>query len=124
MPLGAGDTRVPVRIHGFLDDASRYVPVLEGKAQEREVDMLSVLVRAVRLHGPPGGLYLDNGSTYRGDTLALACARMGITLIHAQPYDAPARGKMERFWRSLREGCLDHIGTIGSLHDLNVRLRA
>jgi putative transposase len=122
--LGAGDTRVPVRIHGFLDDASRYVPVLEGKAQERELDMLSVLVRAVRLHGPPGGLYLDNGSTYRGDTLALACARMGITLIHAKPYDAPARGKMERFWRSLREGCLDHIGTIGSLHDLNVRIWA
>src|SRR5262249_43122395 len=45
-------------------------------------------------------------------------------LIHARPYDAPARGKMERFWRTLRERCLDVTGTLGSLHDLNVRLYA
>jgi transposase InsO family protein len=120
-PLTGGE---PVRIHGLLDDASRYVPVLQAMTQEREVDMLAVLVRAVRRHGPPGALYLDNGATYRGTTLALACARMGTTLIHAKPYDAPARGKMERFWRTLREGCLDHLGPIGSLHDLNVRLWA
>ncbi len=49
---------------------------------------------------------------------------MGTTLIHAKPYDAPARGKMERFSRTLREGCLDHTGSLGSLHDLNVRLWA
>lgn len=118
------DTRTPVRVHAFLDDASRYVVALEAMKQEREVDMLALLVRAVRRHGPPDALYLDNGSTYRGQTLALACARMGTTLLHAQPYDAPARGKMERFWRTLREGCLDHTGTLGSLHDLNVRLWA
>jgi putative transposase len=123
-PLVVGDTTSPVRIHGLLDDASRYVPVIEAKTQERELDMLSIMVRAVRLHGPPSALYLDNGATYRGTTLALACARMGTTLIHAQPYDAPARGKMERFWRTLREGCLDHVGSLGSLHDLNVRIWA
>jgi hypothetical protein len=31
---------------------------------------------------------------------------------------------MERFWRTLREGCLDFTGSIASLHDLNVRLYA
>ena len=62
--------------------------------------------------------------TYRGRTLALACARMGTTLVHAKPYDAPARGKMERFWRTLRERCLDFSGALSSLHDLNVRLYA
>jgi hypothetical protein len=107
-----------------MDDASRYVVALEAMAFEREVDMLSLLVRAVRKHGPPDAMYLDNGSTYRGETLALACARMGTTLVHAKPYDAPARGKIERFWRTLREGCLDHTGSLGSLHDLNVRLWA
>ena len=44
-----------------------------------------------------------------------ACARLGITLLHAKPYDAPARGKMERFWRTLREGCLDYLGDVASL---------
>ncbi|MBK7537462.1 MAG: transposase [Myxococcales bacterium] len=50
----------------------------------------------------PGGLYLDNGSTYSGVALRLCCERLGISLVHARPYDAPARGKMERFWRTLR----------------------
>ena len=114
----------PLRIHGMLDDASRYIVALEAHHAEREVDMLGLLVRALRRHGPPQSLYLDNGSTYRGETLAVACARLSVTLIHARPYDAPARGKMERFWRTLREGCLDHLGSVSSLHDVKVRLWA
>jgi putative transposase len=116
--------KMPVRIHALLDDATRYIVAIEAMHQEREVDMLSLFVRAIRRHGPPDALYLDNGSTYRGETLSVACGRMGTTLIHAKPYDAPARGKMERFWRTLREGCLDFVGELASLHDLNVRLFA
>jgi transposase InsO family protein len=114
----------PLRIHGLLDDASRFVLALEAHHFEREVDMLGLLVRALRRHGKPDALYLDNGSTYRGVTLATACARLGITLLHARPYDAQARGKMERFWRTLREGCTDFLGSLTSLHDVNVRLWA
>jgi transposase InsO family protein len=118
------ETKKPVRVHALLDDASRYVLAIEAMHQEREIDMLGLLVRAIRKHGPPDALYLDNGSTYRGQTLALACARMGTTLVHAKPYDAPARGKMERFWRTCREGCLDFTGALATLHDINVRLYA
>lgn len=42
--------------------------------------------------------------------------------MHAKPYDPQARGKMERFWPTMREQCLDHLGTLGSLHDVRVRL--
>jgi putative transposase len=122
--LVVGESRTTVRVHALLDDASRYIVAIEAMAQEREVDMLALLARAVRRQGPPDALYLDNGATYRGQTLALACARMGTTLLHAKPYDAPARGKIERFWRTLREGCLHHTGSLASLHDLNVRIWA
>ena len=61
---------------------------------ERELDMLHLMVRALRKHGAPDLLYLDNGSTYRGDVLRLGCERLGITLVHAAPYDPEARGKM------------------------------
>lgn len=115
---------LPVRIHGLLDDASRFVVALEAHHTEREVDMLGVFVRALRRHGPPDALYLDNGPTYRGHHLRTACARLGISLLHARPYDAPARGKIERFWKTLRSGCLDFLGTRSSLHDVNVRLWA
>jgi len=114
----------PLRIHALLDDASRFVVAIEARHTERETDMLEILVRALRRHGPPDVLYLDNGSTYIGQVLRTACARLGISLLHARPYDAPARGKMERFWRTLREGCLDHLGSMTAIHDVEVRLYA
>jgi len=86
--------------------------------------MLGLMHATVRRSGAPDGLYLDNGATYSGEALRIACERLDITLIHAKPYDAPARGKMERFWRTLREGCLDHLGTMCSLHEVQARLLA
>lgn len=114
----------PLRIHALLDDASRFVVALEALHTEREEDMLQILVRSLRRYGKPDAFYLDNGSTYRGEILKTACGRLDVTLLHARPYDPQARGKMERFWRTLREGCLDFIGTLSSLHDVNVRLWA
>jgi putative transposase len=114
----------PIRIHGLLDDASRYVVALEAHTTEKEVDMLGMTVDALRRHGKPDVLYLDNGSTYRGEILKTACARLGITLLHAKPYDPQARGKMERFWRTLRDGCLNYLGSVASLSDINTTLRA
>ena len=116
--------RRPLRIHGLLDDCSRYIVALEAHHSEREIDMLGLFTAALRREGPPEALYLDNGSTYRGEALRLACERLGVTLLHARPYDPEARGKMERFWRTLREGCLDHLGSLTSLHDVQVRLHA
>jgi transposase InsO family protein len=116
---------VPLRIHALLDDHSRYVIAIAATTTEREVEMLSLLVKAMRSKGRrPEALYLDNGATYTGDVLSTACSRLSIGLLHATPHDPQARGKMERFWRTLREGCLDHIGTPGSLHDVQVRLLA
>lgn len=121
-PIIVGGKKHPVRIHGMLDDASRYVVALQAMPYERELDMLHLLAGALRRQGRPDALYLDNGSTYRGDVLRLGCERLGITLLHAAPYDPQARGKMERFWRTLREQCLHFMGELASLHEVNVRL--
>jgi len=115
---------VETRIHGMLDDASRMVVALEARRSEKERDMLRVFADALRRRGKPDALYLDNGSTYTGERLRTICGRLEIGLIHASPSDPQARGKMERFWRTLREGSLEHLGRLESLHDLNVRLRA
>ena len=115
---------VPLRIHALLDDHSRCVLAIRACSTEREVDMLELLVRAWRAHGLSETLYLDNGSTYIGDALAVACSRLGTSLVHAKPHDPQARGKMERLWLTLRRQCLDHIGSMASLHDVQVRLLA
>jgi hypothetical protein len=113
-----------LRIHALLDDASRYVPAIEARHTEQEVDMIRLMVPVIRRHGPPGAFYLDNGPIYSGEILRVACARLGTTLLHARPHDPQARAKMERFWGTLRRGCVDFLGNVASLHDVNVRLWA
>lgn len=122
--LRQGRRKAPLRIHGILDDASRYLVAIEAASTERESEMLELLVKAIRLRGRPDALYLDNGPTYVGSALQTACARLGIVLLHAKPHDPEARGKMERFWRTLRQGCLDHLGEVATLHDVQVRILA
>lgn len=116
---------VPLRIHAILDDHSRAIVAIQAASAEREIEMLALMVKAVRRTSrKPDALYLDNGSTYSGEVLATMCARLDIALLHARPEDPQARGKMERFWRTLRGGMLDHMGTASSLHDVQVRLLA
>jgi transposase InsO family protein len=68
----AGRT-VPLRIHATLDDHSRAIVAIVATTTEREVEMLPLLVKAMRSTGRrPEALCLDNGSTYthhasRGD---------------------------------------------------------
>lgn len=116
--------RYPLRIHGILDDNSRQIVAISARNTETEMDMLEVMTEAVRRWGCPEVLYVDNGATYRGETLSLFCNRLGIKLVHAQPYDPEARGKMERFWRTLREGCVDHLPADAAIHDVQMRLLA
>ncbi len=113
-----------VLVHGFLDDASRYFVALSARTHERERDTLEVLCGALLRHPPPRVLYLDNGSCYRGEVLALVCKRLGIHLIHAKPYSPEARGKMERAWRTLRQRCTDHLRPAASLHRVDQALAA
>ena len=115
---------VPLRIHAILDDHSRYIVAIVATTTEREVEMLSLLVKAMRSTGRrPEALYLDNGATYTGEVLATLCSRLGVGLLHATPHDPQARGKMERFWRRMREEALSHIGQVASLPEVELKLR-
>jgi putative transposase len=53
--------------------------------------------------------------------LQLACARLGMALVHSKPYDSPSRGKIERFNRTVRQKFLPLIdfSHIESLDELN-----
>lgn len=110
-------------IHALMDDKSRYIVALEARLAEREVDMLSILCGALLKFPTPDMLYLDNGACYRGDVLALACTRLDIRLVHAEPHDPEARGIQERLWRTLRQQVTDHVSA-HTLNELNVALLA
>jgi putative transposase len=86
----------------FIDDATRVVPHAVFTFSEGAVAYLSVLEQAVRRRGIPKRLYVDNGAAFRSKQLSVVCAKLGIALIHAKPYTPQGKGKMERWFRTVR----------------------
>jgi putative transposase len=86
----------------LLDDATRVIPFAAFALAENTQAYLPVLKGALVRRGIPQRLYVDNGAAYRSHQLALVCAKLGITLIHTRPYDAAAKGKQERWFRTVR----------------------
>ena len=121
---GADNSVTPALVHAILDDHSRYITRIEVRATETEQDMLEIFANAVREHGAPDRLYADGGATYSGGMLPLVCERVGTHLIHPQPGDPSARGKVERLFRTMREQCIDYIRSAKTLHDVFVRVLA
>lgn len=61
-----------------------------------------VTKEALIRRGKPAIIYADNGKIYRSETLQYACAQLGITLTHTQPYDPQSKGKIERFLKRFK----------------------
>lgn len=88
---------------GVIDDYSRVLVGCQWTLQENTEALELVLKDALLTYGLPKILYCDNGAVYASQHLQLVCARLGIALVHSKPDDSPARGKIERFWRTIRE---------------------
>jgi len=110
----------------LIDDATRIVPYAAFALSERTEALLAVLDQAIRRRGIPKRLYVDNGSAFVSAHLALVCAKLGITLIHARPYQPQGKGKMERWFRTVRMQLLPLLSAadLSSLDALNRRLWA
>ena len=110
----------------LLDDATRVVPFAAFAFSENVAAFLPVLEQAIRRRGIPERLYVDNGAAYRSHQLALVCAKLGVTLIHARPYQPQGKGKIERWFRSVRMQLLPRLqeADLSSLTALNRRLWA
>jgi putative transposase len=103
----------------IIDDHSRMV-VGHGFSAHETVSALTVVLKeAFSAFGVPRRLYVDNGPSFSSDLLAQACAGAGISLIHSKPYDSPSRGKVERFFRTVRERFLATITGELTLEELN-----
>jgi transposase InsO family protein len=90
----------------FIDDHSRLIPHAQFFFSEGVQCYLSALEHALVTRGLPRKLYVDNGSAFRSHHLEMVTASLGIALIHATPYTPQGKGKIERFFRSVRSGFL------------------
>ena len=108
----------------FIDDASRVIPYAEFALSEKTKDFMPVFKQAIMRRGVPKRLFVDNGSAFRSRHLAIVCARLGVTLIHSRAYHAAAKGKIERWFRTIRQQFLPMLSEQqkASLQNLNQAL--
>jgi hypothetical protein len=102
------------------------VPFAAFTLAENTAAFLPVFKQALLRRGLPERLYADNGSNFRSQHLALICAKLGIALIHARPYQPQGKGKQERWFRTVRSQLLPTLtpADLKSLEALNRRLWA
>ncbi len=89
-------------LFAIIDDHSRLIPHAQFYLHETLESFQDCLVHALATRGLPRKLYVDNGAVFRTHQLSYACARLGIALLHSQPYESEGRGKIERFLRTVR----------------------
>jgi transposase InsO family protein len=123
LPLEARRKPAKTYLLAAIDDHSRFLTSARFYAQENSATVAAALKEAFSRHGLPKILYCDNASAFSSRQLRLACARLGVALVHSRPYDAASRGKIERFFRSLRQRFLAALPTCASLAELNTRFQ-
>jgi transposase InsO family protein len=124
--VAVGGKKRKAYLISFLDDATRVVPHAAFALSENTASFLPVLKEAVLRRGVPKRLLVDNGAAFRSHHLALVCAKIGVTLIHARAYHPQAKGKKERFYLRVRTQLLPTLRPedFSSLDALNRRLWA
>lgn len=106
----------------FIDDHSRLLAGYRWCTSEDSVRLEQALRAGLCSRGVPKAILVDRGSAFVASPLARACAVLGIRLIHARPRAAATKGKIERFFRTVRSQFLVELearGGAGDLGELN-----
>jgi putative transposase len=105
-------------LFAFLDDHSRLLTGYRWARREDTVRLEAALRTGIAARGIPASIYVDNGSAFVDKQLVRACASLGVRLVHSRPGQPEGRGKIERFFRTVREQFLVEIGSGRELDDM------
>jgi transposase InsO family protein len=92
----------------IIDDATRLVVHAEFYPNQKLPILEYGLRQAILRYGTPKNIYCDNGKIYTAPWLQLACANLNIRHLKTRPYNPEAKGKVERFNRTV-ESFLDEL---------------
>ena len=112
-------SRKQAKLIAFIDDASRVLCHGEFFFEENVDTLIRSIRAAFYKRGIPEQLLVDNGSIYSSQEITLICARVGCILRHTPVRDAAAKGKIERFFRRVRDQFLVKNLDLSSIEALN-----
>lgn len=120
VPDGKGRKRKAILL-AFIDDATRRIVFGEFAFSEKSILFETGIKHILKSHGKIGMLYADNGSTFVSNQTKMIVESLGIYLCHSKPYRPQGRGKIERFFRTVRQSFLNLLeeDSIQSLEQLN-----
>jgi len=109
--LWTGDGLHGPKLHGgrravlmaFIDDHSRLLVGWRWGVGEDAIRLEAALRPGLMARGVPEAILVDRGSAFVSSPLLRACAVLGVKLIHASPRAATTKGKIERFFRTVRD---------------------
>ena len=103
----------------FIDDHSRLLVGWRWGTGEDVFRLEAALRTGLMTRGVPEQVLVDRGSAFVSSQLLRACAVLGVKLIHASPRAATTKGKIERFFRTVRDQFLVEIDDGVELAELN-----
>jgi putative transposase len=103
----------------FIDDHSRLLVGWRWGTSEDVFRLEAALRPGLMARGVPDAVLVDRGSAFVSSQLLRACAVLGVKLIHASPRAATTKGKIERFFRTVRDQFLVEIDDGVDLAELN-----
>jgi putative transposase len=89
-------------LFAFIDDHSRALVGYRWGVSEDTVRLEAALRSALLARGVPKAIYVDNGSAFVSRQLLRAMASLGIRLVHSKPGRPEGRGKIERYFETVR----------------------
>jgi putative transposase len=118
-PLLSGAAGRRAVLLAFIDDHSRLLVGWRWGTGEDVFGLEAALRSGLMARGVPGAILVDRGSAFVSSQLLRACAVIGAKLIHASPRAATTKGKIERFFRTVRDQFLVEIDDGIELVELN-----
>lgn len=100
-------------LFAFIDDHSRLITGFRWGFSEDSLHLAEALKRAIAVRGVPARLYVDNGACFSDEALPRYCAKLGIRLVHSPPYRPQGRGKIERWFETVRAQFLVEVSPDG-----------
>lgn len=122
--LKDGKKRSQTYLFAYIDDASRLVSHAQFYFSQNFESLRDSFKQALLKRGIPTLVYTDNGKIYRSQQFEFVCASLGCSLIHSKPYEPNGRGKIERFFLTVRKRFLStlDLSSVEDIDDLNKRL--
>lgn len=102
----------------IIDDHSRLIVYCQFYFSEKLSCWLDCFENALAKRGLPRKIYVDNGAAFRSRHFEAVTASLGIALVHSRPYKPQGKGKIERWFKTVRISFLSdyHTTTLDRLN--------